>query len=85
VEEIALSAKPANMVASPLASPDQCYDAHTRYVGRSWTLAMQSELTGMDIDTHADGDPRLERHIVGIGYDFATASARATNQHRIHQ
>ena len=45
---------------------------------------MQSELTGMDIDTH-DGDPRLERHIVGIGYDFATANARATLQHRIHQ
>jgi hypothetical protein len=42
---------------------------------------MQSELTGMGIDTH-DGDPHLERHIMGIGYDFATASAQATFRHQ---
>jgi hypothetical protein len=47
-------------------------------------LAMQSELTGMDIDIH-DGDPCLERHIMGIGYHFAIASALATYQHCIHQ
>jgi hypothetical protein len=84
VEELAHSAKPANTVASPLVLPDQCYDARTRYGGHSSTLAMQSELTGIDIDTH-DGEPCLKRHIVGIGYDFATASARATYRHCIHQ
>jgi hypothetical protein len=84
VEELAHFPMPAGTRESLQASPDQCYVAHTRYAGHSSKLAAQSEPTEMDIDTR-DDDPHLERHSVGIGYGFATASAQAIYQRRIHQ
>jgi hypothetical protein len=83
VEEIAPFRMPASTRASLQASPDQCYVAHTRYVGHSLKLAVQSAPTGMDINTRED-DPHLEYHSVGIGYGFATASAQAIHRRRIH-